>query len=146
MNYTNKIIEKIDFLNSILVTKRISKLLSNTDFIVDDLSTIFYLKLNFNKTIILNFILTDDEFQIDIDRISEAYIWNNNQLFTDYKNIESIILMILTCNIKVEYKGDYFTKLYFINKEGRLLNTLKSINGMFYFVHKSCFYNYPSVY
>lgn len=134
MNYNNEILQKVNIIDNVLKELNQPGVLSNQDFNIDEISSEFYLKAYLNtpsNELSLNIILSNFDIQIDIDRVNEAFVWSNKQIKEEEQEIKDIIKMLFTSNIKVEYCGSNYTKLYFYNKNRICIKTSKYITGLY---------------
>jgi len=145
--FNNDILHKVALVNRVFEKLKLSRLFENKDFQIDEMSSEFYLKLNFVKAdyFRIEFIISSYDIQINVDRINEAFVWSNKQIETSQEEIVNLIEMILTKTIKFEYCGSNFTKLYIINDNGECLKTLKNVRGL-YFKTKCQIKEYKPIY
>lgn len=86
MDYSVEILDKIDIINHALKELDKPPLLDNADFILDESSSAVYLKFYLKKRledIAITITLSCFEIQIDIDRVNEAFVWDNAAIQKD---------------------------------------------------------------
>ena len=133
VKYNNNIIFLEKIISQALIDINQPVLLKNNDFKLLKNTThykhyvVFTLKKT-DKTSIL-FWLENGDLRIDIDRTSETYTYDMKFIKENEEYIKNIITMIFTCSIKVKYCGENYTKLYFINKKEKTLNTFSFTTG-----------------
>jgi len=134
MIYDKKITYVENLINEVLIGVGEVSLFNNETFeiINSKIHDKSYVVLELVKpnTIELIFWFECGDLRIDIDRTSETYTYDIEFIKENEEYIKNIITMIFTCSIKVEYCGENYTKLYFINKEGKTLNTFSFTTGL----------------
>jgi hypothetical protein len=133
MEYSEKIIYQVDYINSLLSAYNEVPIFKNKNFIIDEMSWIEYLKITFKKANHISFdiICSSSEFLINIDRTNEALDLSFND-FNKFKPIINDFLNFLfTCRVKVEYCGSNYTKIYFFDNNEKCVKTLKYVTGLY---------------
>jgi pantothenate kinase len=133
LKYTKEVIFIEKLISNVLTSLNKNSLFQNEDFkIYQELHFEHWVKLSLNKSnsVSILFEISNNELRIDIDRTSETYTYDIEFIKENEEYIRNIITMIFTCSIKVEYCGENYTKLYFINKEGKTLNTFSFTTGL----------------
>jgi hypothetical protein len=148
MEYELNIKYMIDIVNSALININRLPLSSNEDFFIDAHGNYeHYVKYTLKKNYCIGFdlILVNDYLQLDIDRVSEAYVWSIEQVRNEKNKIIEFLEALFTSTIKVEYCGSNYTKLYMINSEGNCIKTLK-VTGLTYLKVNCTTKEYPPIY
>ncbi|MCH9740224.1 MAG: hypothetical protein K0U38_05230 [Epsilonproteobacteria bacterium] len=104
------------------------------------------LQLTNPNTIELLFWLECGDLRIDIDRTNETFVYDYDSVVSDRAEIVNLITMIFTSNIKVEYCGEHYTNLYFMNQDGKVLDSLRYRDALFAFRKKCVEKIYPPIY
>jgi len=133
MEYSDKILSQVDYINSLLKGYNEEPIFDNKNFAVDEMSWAEYLKITFKKanSLSFNIICSSSEFQINIDRTNEALDLSSSD-FNKHKHIVNDFLdFLFTCRVKVEYCGSNYTKIYFIDSNENCVKTLKYVTGLY---------------
>lgn len=134
MNYNIHIVEKMRLIDTVLKELNQPVIFENPDFNINEISSEFYLNVEHHTprdTPTLNIILSNFDIQIDIDRVNEAFMWTNKQIKEEEEEIKVTVKMLFTSNIKIEYCGSNYTKLYFYNSKGVCVKILRYITGLY---------------
>ena len=127
MEYCKEIIYMKKLIDSVLIDLKQKPLDENSDFILDpNWNENHYIIIRFKKpnNISIKFEISYTDFVIYIDRTEESYGWNYKFIKEHEEYIAGMIKAILTETIRVEYCGENYTKIYFIDDEGTTTNTL----------------------
>lgn len=133
MEYSDKILNQVNYINSLLKGYNEEPIFDNKNFIVDEMSWSEYLKITFRKSDSISFqlICSSCEFQINIDRTNEALDLSSTD-FSKYKPlIKNFLDFLFTSKVKVEYCGSNYTKIYFYDDNGNCVKTLKYVTGLY---------------
>lgn len=133
MEYSDKILYQVDYINSILKGYNEEAIFDNKNFIVDEMSWKEYLKITFKKAGFINFdiICSSSEFQINIDRTIEALDLSSSDFNKNKQIVKDFLTFLFTCRAKVEYCGSNYTKIYFYDNSGNCVKTLKYVTGLY---------------
>lgn len=136
MNFTENVLYTVSIFNKVFDNLNQEKLFNNKDFTfigkpyVDNIT----LTLVKDDMIRLDIVIEEDGLEIHIDKTAETFCFNLKFIKNNEEFIKNIIKMIFLSKIKVEYCGKKYTKLYFINKHGIVIDTFtfrNSIWGLF---------------
>ncbi len=133
MEYSNKILHQVDYINSLLKGYNEESIFDNKNFIVDEMSWSEYLKITYKKVSSISFdiICSSSEFQINIDRTNEALDLSSSDFSENKQIIKDFLNFLFTCRAKVEYCGSNYTKIFFYNDNGDCVKTLKYVTGLY---------------
>ena len=147
MKYSDKILNQVDYINSLLKTYNEKSIFENKNFIVDEMSWTEYLKITFKKADSISFdiICSSNEFQINIDRTNEALDFSLSDFNKNKPLVKDFLDFVFTCKVKVKYCGSYYTKIYFYNDSGVCVKSLKFITGLYLKIGCQT-KEYPSIY
>lgn len=149
MNFDCQIQNKIELLNEILAELNESILFENLDFSIGELSAEFYLELklhnSYKNTIPMEIRISQDGFQIGLDRVSEVYEWSNDFIEKSNNVVKTLIRQLFTSSIEVEYCGTNYTCFNIFDKNGELLFSTPVISG-FYLKYKCQKKTYSPIY
>lgn len=139
MEYIDEIVYLEKLFNVVCSELNQKSLLENEYFnIVTGSNYNHYIELDLNKknAISLRLYLNSEAVTIDIDRASEGYVFDIEFIKNNEAYFINFIRMLFTSIIEVEYCGRYYTKIYFKNMEGKVLETLKYVT--FFYWRKNC--------
>jgi hypothetical protein len=133
MIYSKEINEFVSVVDSVFDDLRIPQLLNNTDFIIDEMSTSYWFKVNLNpdrkNNIPLSLTFTETSLEIRLDRIAEAIDWTKNDLIKAVDKIKEILKNLFTSYILVEYYGTSDTRISLFGDTGTGTNKLRYSEG-----------------
>jgi hypothetical protein len=143
--FDEKVLDKINLLNSIFSELNKPHLFENPNFVIDDLTWEYWLKIKLhpsNKNCVsINIILATDKVQIDVDNIHEIFEWSNKDLEESRNNVINFIKEIFTSYILLEYCNSN-TQMYLFNANGLFIkkyNLTTSIGGFIDgFLRRNC--------
>src|SRR5687767_6364844 len=126
MKYSDKILDQVIFLNSVLKEYHQVSVFENPNFIIDSMSWEEFLKIGFRKSGHVNFdiVCSSNDFQLNIDRAVEILDISSNDFEPNKNAIKEYFKLLFTCTAKVEYCGSHYTKIDFIDNKGNCLKTL----------------------
>lgn len=128
-------------LNEILNSLGEVSLYEHKDFYFDkDLNYNHWTKIKFKRenSIQINFEITNRDFRLDIDRIEEALYISYDDLIENKKEIKNFIVMIFTSLIRVEYCGKRYTKIFFVAKNGIIIDSIEFYKNTFFRFKYKC--------
>jgi hypothetical protein len=133
MEYSDKILYQVDYINSLLKGFNEEPIFDNKNFIVDEMSWAEYIKITFKKVNSISFdiIFSSSEFQINIDRTNEALDLSSSDFSENKPLVKDFLDFLFTCRAIVEYCGSNYTKIYFYNDSGDSIKTLKYVTGLY---------------
>lgn len=134
MEYEKEILYKLDLVNSVLEEINVPHLQTNQDFFVDEsFHQKHYIRFKFQKqnSITLELVFSSESLQINMDRTNESFEWSEYQIKENPKSVKDIFRMILTSSIKIKYCGANYTEIFFYDKKGNMVKTLKYIRGLY---------------
>jgi hypothetical protein len=133
MDIDGAIQSKINIVNKALNVLNVPMLLQNSNFHVDpSISNFNYLKIDLKRNsnhVALSLIFTKFEFQINVDRVWEAFEWSNEQLAKSTDEVVGLLTMLFTHPIRIRYCGASYTKLIITDFQGNNLRQFKFIDG-----------------
>lgn len=132
MNYSKVILDKVEIVNEVLNKIKALPLLENPKFLVDEMSTETWLRVNsegiYKNHVPVSLTFTLDGLEIKLDRVSEAIDWSNEDL-KDKIDRKILLKSIFTDYILVEYKGAYQTNIIIFDSNGVTTNKFKYHEG-----------------
>ena len=125
MTFSDSTTYKIDLLNSILVRLGRQELFRNPDFVVDYEGAGYHiLRVDIlataNGNLPITIYLESSSIRVDINGITEAFVWPDDEVFKCKAAIEDLFLNLFTCFVILESCGNANVKsrIYLFNKNG----------------------------
>ena len=133
MDYSDKILYQIDYINSLLNDYNEKPILENENFTLDEMSWAEYLKVTFRKTNSISFdlICSSTDFQLNVDRANEVVDLMLDDFDKNKETIRAFFNCLFVCKVKIEYCGSNYTKIFFYNDKGSCIKTLKYVTGLY---------------
>lgn len=120
MEYEKDVQDKIAFLSKIFEEFSVDSILEDQNFSTDEYSDRHYVKLTSNSAkgnkIPARIHLAKDGIQLDIDGISEAFGWSNEDISHSPDKISSFIKLLFSSYILTEYCKSHTTITLFDNE------------------------------
>lgn len=134
MHYCNEIVRQIGVVNQVLIELNVLPLFDNVDFFIDELSFENYLSLTYRGwgKIGFNFRFSLDGFEMDIDRAKEVFFIKLDDLDKSYSELRDFLFMLFRSRIVVEYCGESYTKVIFIDTAtAKSVGSIKFVCGWY---------------
>jgi len=141
MNYSQEVIYILDIFNEVLDRLNKINLLENKDFKINNkVFSEHWIRISLNKTnsIPIYIEIMSSEMRIDLDIAEELFQININDIKKDRESIITLIKMILTSTIKMEYCGKSYRKFYFIDYKNNILDIIEYYKNTLFSLKLNC--------
>jgi len=141
MKYNKEILDNIDIINQALILLERETLFFNKDFKLNkDINSKDWIKLSLHKInrVPICLEITSGEIRIDIDRAEEVICISHNFIKENKENIIKLIVMILSSFIKVKYCGKGYTKIFFLDKNNKVLDAIEHYKNILFSLKLKC--------
>lgn len=139
MTFDEPLEDSIRLLNDALTDLGKKGVFENSDFLVGELSTKFFLDLNVSpvgrNTIPMSIQISAAGGYIGLDQKSEVYEWSSDFAKKSASDVRKLITCLLSSFIMVEYCGSNYTCFNVFNQGGELLFSRPVIDGIFFLKH-----------